>query len=63
VLGDSEKSDRELLDEYSSIVTLTQRHEHALRVREIIDELLKRTATRHPAARKRRNLRPTPRKK
>jgi len=36
VLADSEKSDRELIDEYSRIVTLTQRPEIALRVREIM---------------------------
>jgi hypothetical protein len=44
VLDDSKKSRRELLDEYARIVTLTERPEHALRVREIIVELRKRAA-------------------
>jgi hypothetical protein len=55
VLGDSKKSDGELIEEYSRIVTLmvTQRPEYALRVREIIGELRKRVATRHPSPRRR----------
>jgi hypothetical protein len=41
---DSAKSTRDLLEEYSEIVTLTTRPEFALRVRMIIDELERRGA-------------------
>jgi hypothetical protein len=50
---DSERSLEELLDEYSSIVTLTQRAEYSLRVREITDEILKRIAPQLPTKRRR----------
>lgn len=63
---DSEKSRRELLDEYARIVALTQRPEHALCVREIMVELRKRAALGAPAPKRRPRLvarRPAPARK
>jgi hypothetical protein len=41
---DAQMSTEDLLDEYSGIVMLTSRPEHALRVNEIIEELRRRGA-------------------
>jgi hypothetical protein len=41
---DSARSTEDLLEEYSEIVTLTGRLEHAVRVRNIMDELVRRGA-------------------
>ena len=51
---DSKKSKRELLDEYSKIVTFIDRPECLRRVREIIDELQRRNRDAQPAPKKRR---------
>jgi hypothetical protein len=41
---DAARSTKDLLEEYSQIVTLTTRPEYALRVRMIMDELKRRGA-------------------
>jgi hypothetical protein len=56
VPNDAQKSKRELLDEYSSIVTVIWRPECVRRVRAIIDELRRRNFDAQPAASKRRRL-------
>jgi hypothetical protein len=54
VPDDSKRSKRELLDEYSRIVTFIRRPECLRRVREIIDELRKRSVGAQPAPKGRR---------
>jgi len=49
VPNDAQKSKRELLDEYSSIVTFIWRPECVRRVRVIIDELRRRNFDAQPA--------------
>jgi hypothetical protein len=51
---DSEKSTEALIDEYTRIMDLTDRAENAVRVREIMTELEKRSSAGHPAPKRRR---------
>jgi hypothetical protein len=50
--NDTTKSDWELIEEYSRIVTLTERPELAFRVQEILDELRKRSDAKRPGSKK-----------
>ena len=52
MIDDTMKSDQQLIEEYAAIVIRTQQPDDDRRLREIGDELLRRTAGKHAAAKR-----------